>query len=246
VLLLRKESKAYGKFKIAIILKRDHGLNISESTVGRILKHLMKKGLVTRSASAIRAKRKRKFEKVHAQGWTYKEYASMEIGERVQIDHMTVTKNNIRIKHFQAWDRKSKFIHAAVYSNATSAAAKKFLLELIQKLPFPIKSIQVDGGSEFMAHFENACKELNIPLIVLPPAKPQYNSGTERGNRMFREEFYEQPSFRANSLGEAKFELTKALHKYNHYRPHHNLDGLTPNEYINNYYPEIQNLSQMI
>jgi hypothetical protein len=87
------------------------------------------------------------------------------------------------------------FFHAVVYSNPTSAAAKKFLLELIQKSPFPIKSIQVDCGSEFMAHFENACKELNIPLVVLPAAKPEYNSGTERGNRIFREEFYDQPRF---------------------------------------------------
>jgi hypothetical protein len=32
------------------------------------------------------------------------------MGERVQIDHMTVTKNSTGFKHFQAWERKSKFI----------------------------------------------------------------------------------------------------------------------------------------
>jgi hypothetical protein len=36
-----------------------------------------------------------------------------KIGERVQIDHMTVTKNGITFKHFQAWERKSKYIDAA-------------------------------------------------------------------------------------------------------------------------------------
>ena len=246
VLRLRRADPTYGKFKIAIIMKRDFGVNISESTVGRILKHLMIKGLVTKSASAIRIKRKRKFAKSHAQAWIYKDYDTMELGERVQIDHMTVTRHNIRMKHFQAWDRKSKFIHAAICSNATAVAAKKFLLELVQKTPFSIKSIQVDGGSEFMADFENACKELNIPLIVLPPAKPEYNGGTERGNRIFREEFYEQPSFRANSLGEAKYLLAKALDKYNNYRPHFNLDGLTPFEYINTNFLQAQNLSQII
>jgi len=61
------------------------------------------------------------------------------------------------------------------------------LLEYVQKVPFKIKSIQVDGGSEFMAEFEDACQELNIPLIVLPPASPKYNGGVERANRTFRE-----------------------------------------------------------
>jgi transposase InsO family protein len=236
VLQIRRENPTYGKAKIAVILKRDHGLNISESTVGRILKRLMEKGLVTKSISAPRMRKKRNFNGKHAQAWTYKDYGSIEIGERLQIDHMSVTRNNIRMKHFQAWDRKSKFIHAAVYTNATSASAKKFLMELLEKCPFPIKSIQVDGGSEFMDKFEAACRELGLDLIVLPPAKPEYNGGTERGNRIFREEFYESHKFRANSLGEAKFELTKALQKYNSYRPHHNLDGLTPFQYIDNYF----------
>ena len=37
---------------------------------------------------------------------------------------------------------------------------------------FVIKSVQVDGGSEFMAAFEDACAQLKIPLIILPPRKP--------------------------------------------------------------------------
>ncbi|MEE9273671.1 MAG: hypothetical protein V3U57_10475, partial [Robiginitomaculum sp.] len=53
------------------------------------------------------------------------------------------------------------------------------------KTPFTIKSIQVDGGSEFMAEFEQACEDVNIPLIVLPPSRPTYNGGVERGNRTF-------------------------------------------------------------
>jgi hypothetical protein len=41
----------------------------------------------------------------------------MVIGERVQIDHMTVTKNGISFKHFQAWERKSKTIFACGLGN---------------------------------------------------------------------------------------------------------------------------------
>jgi transposase InsO family protein len=235
VLRIRRENPTYGKMKIAIILKRDFDCQISESTVGRILKSLQNKGLVLKSGSALRFKRKRNFSKGHAQPWEYKDYKKMVIGERVQIDHMTVTKNGVCMKHFQAWDRKSKFIATEVYHHAKSSSAKRFLLEIVAKLPFKILSIQVDGGSEFMAEFEQACGELCIPLIVLPPSKPAYNGGVERGNRIFREEFYARHDILADSVGAFRPELNKAVHKYNTYRPHCALKGLTPMQYILNY-----------
>lgn len=238
LLTVRRAHPTYGKAKLAVILKRDHGWTLSESTVGRMVKQLMVKGLITKSASALGKKRHRSFAKGHAQPWTYKPYKAMIMGERVQIDPMTVTKNGITVKHFQAWDRISKFIHANVYSHAKSTAAKRFLLELVEHTPFKIHSIQVDGGSEFRAEFEKACADLNLPLIVLPPRKPQYNGGVERGNRTFQEEFYADPRLLAYSLGHIRSELTKALHIYNAYRPHFNLKGLTPMEYINSSHPE--------
>ena len=66
--------------------------------------------------------------------------------------------------------------YANVYFRANSANATKVLRELIENAPYKVRSIQVDGGSEFMKDFENACKELEIPLFVLPPAKPTYDS----------------------------------------------------------------------
>jgi putative transposase len=94
--------------------------------------------------------------------------------------------------------------------------------------------LQVDGGSEFMAEFEAACEELSIPLIILPPSRPTYNGGVERGNRTFKEEFYYRGDLLADSIGAMRFELKKPLKKYNTYRPHKSLGGLTPMEYIQN------------
>jgi putative transposase len=236
VLSLRRENPTYGKAKISVILKRDFGIRISESTVGRILKCLMEKGLILKSLSAPRQKRKRNFQK-HAQPWKYASIPSKP-GEMVQIDHMSVTVNQITVKHFQAWDPKSKYIQANVYSNATSSTAKRFLLELIRKAPFKISSIQVDGGSEFMLHFEEACADLGIELYVLPPKRPQYNGGVERGNRIFREEFYARRDMTADSTRSINAELQKAVHKYNSYRPHANLNMLTPLSYIQASYLE--------
>ncbi len=168
----------------------------------------------------------------------------MHLGERVQVDHMTVHKNGVTCKHFQAWERCSKFIHAQVYSNAKATSAKRFLTELVEKAPFTICSIQVDGGSEFMAEFETACQELTIELIVLPPSKPTYNGGVERGNRTFKEEFCYRADLLADSIGAIRYELKNAVLKYNTYRPHKNLNGKTPMAYIHNTFSEVGKMSQ--
>ena len=86
-----------------------------------------------------------------------------------------------------------------------------------------------------MGEFEQACADLHIELMVLPPASPKKNGGIERGNRVLREEFYEKPSF-SDSLGALRNDLKAALAKYNTYRPHGALDGLTPMVYIQNHH----------
>ena len=57
--------------------------------------------------------------------------------------------------------------------------------------PFPVRAIQVDGGSEFMAAFEAACQERGITLFVLPPRSPKLNGHVERIDGTHRSEFWE-------------------------------------------------------
>ena len=231
---IRKENPICGKAKIEVIIKRDHGTLISESSVGRILKKLLEARKIMRSPSARPIKRKRVFMK-HAKRWEYSKNIPKNPGEMVQIDHMSVSKNNAYLKDFQAWDPISKYVDAQVLTNATSHSAKKFLHQLVKNAPFKISSIQVDGGSEFMSEFEQACADLDIQLFVLPPKKPKYNGGVERSNRIFREEFYARNDLLADTVGAFKAELKSAVHKYNSYRPHQSIDFLTPFEYIENH-----------
>ena len=239
VLHIRSQNPTYGKAKIAVILKRDHGGKLSESTVGRILNVLIQEKKILPSISAPKMKRKRRFNKGHAKPWQYG-MKSTQLGELVQIDHMSVSKNQLSFKQFSAWDPLSKYMHTNVYSNAKSLTAKKFLQELIPQSPFKITSIQVDGGSEFRDEFENSCQQLGLELFVLPPRRPQWNGGVERSNRIFREEFYGKDLFLPDSIPSIRDNLQTALLKYNHYRPHKNLFGLTPLAYIKNILSEDQ------
>lgn len=230
ILKVRQENPTYGKEKIKRILERDFDINYSVSTVGRILKCLMETGRIKKYRAATRPRRKRKFDK-HAQRWKYGMKAK-SMGEMIQIDHMSVNKNGVNVKHFQAWDPISKTIVTEAYTCASSSSAAKFFDKVIQEMPFAVKSIQVDGGSEFMKHFEDKCQENKIPIYVLPPKRPQWNGGVERGNRTFRDDLYRNDAFIPGNLSEVRQQLREAQNKYNTYRPHQALGGLTPMEYV--------------
>jgi hypothetical protein len=69
--------------------------------------------------------------------------------ELIQIDHLKINKNQKRFVQFNAIDPITRLKASYCYSSATSKNARHFLLKiLIKQLPFPVKSIQVDGGSK--------------------------------------------------------------------------------------------------
>ncbi|HKN33212.1 MAG TPA: hypothetical protein VJX16_08205, partial [Terriglobales bacterium] len=59
------------------------------------------------------------------------------------------------------------------------------------RMPFPIRALQVDGGSEFAADFEQACQQCGLRLFVLPPRSPKLNGAVVRAQRTHTEEFYQ-------------------------------------------------------
>ena len=233
IYLLRKKYPCWGKEKIHRLLVREYGeTSVSVSTVGRIIHKLVQLKRIQsvhQLTGKRKAKRKRAFNQ-HAKRWKYGMKSRLP-GELIQIDHMSVNILGKTIKHFKACCPSSKIMIAEVYHSAKSRQAKLFLESLITAFPFKILSIQVDGGSEFMDQFEQACQAFNIRLFILPPRSPQYNGVVERANGVTRDEFY---SFYdgLNRLEAIRTALNKYQHLYNHFRPHRSLDNLTPFEYI--------------
>jgi len=156
----------------------------------------------------------------------------------VQVDTLDVRPlPGAVFKHFSARDMICRWDVLEVHRQATATTAKDFLDTLLARLSFPLKAIQVAGGSEFEAAFEEACQERSIRLFVLPPHSPKLNGYVGRAHRTYAEEFYEvyDGGLEISSVNQA---LRKWETVYNTVRPHHALDGLTPAEYLNKCHPE--------
>jgi len=227
---LREQYPRWGKEKIARLLWRE-GHQISVSTVGRTITRLKERGVLKEPIPNF-ISAKKKFLK---RSWGIRKPEGVPVhipGDLVEIDTMDIrpVPGFVR-KQFTARDIISKWDTLRVYGSATARLAAAFLDDLISSSPFPIKGIQIDGGSEFKGAFEEACKQKNIPLYVLPPRSPKLNGCVERSNRTHTEEFYEVHdfSFDISTLNE---EVRRWETVYNTIRPHQALDYLTPLEYI--------------
>jgi putative transposase len=102
---------------------------------------------------------------------------------------------------------------------------------LLERFPFPVKALQVDGGSEFAAEFELACQQKQLPLFVLPPKSPKLNAHVERSHRTHHEEFY-QVHADSDHPPRLNHQLRHWEHTYNCVRPHQSLAYLTPLEFV--------------
>lgn len=233
VLALRKRYPLWGKLKIAKILERDYGRKVSVSKVGRILKTLLNQNKIRPVHfyyGHTRRKKARSFHK-HAKRWRYGMKAAQP-GELIQIDHMKVyPAPGQQVIHFKATCPVTKITLCQIYTRATSRCAAAFLDYLQKQLPFPMLSIQVDGGSEFQRHFEDRCEQLNIPLFVLPPRSPEKNGQVERNNGTFKYEFYHTYQGLL-SFSEMRKELKRYCEFYNQFRPHQALNQETPMAYF--------------
>lgn len=235
---LRETYPRWGKEKLFILLKKEllkegkESLLVSVSTVGRTIGRLKQRGYL-KEPIANYISSKKKYLKRDWATRKPKDYEIKNIGDLVEIDTLDIRPvPGVVRKQFTARDVSSKWDVIEVYGNATANLAAKFLDSLILRCPFKIKAIQVDGGSEFKAEFEEECKKRNIKLFILPPYSPKLNGCVERANRTHTEEFYEVNDFSLD-LKELNNQLRNWENIYNTVRPHKSLGYLTPQEYVN-------------
>lgn len=229
---LRLDFPFWGKDKLGPILRKA-GFIVSNATVGRILKSLVERGRVTPVPQLIRKIGRKCAPKARPHAIRKPKDVHFEKpGDVIQIDTLSLTIAPGRtVKHFDAYDAFAKWTVAKPYARATAANAADFLDKVTAQMPWPIKAIQIDGGSEFMAEFEHACQARNLPLYVLPPRSPKLNGAVERCNGAWRYEFYATVDL-PPQIDKIAEHVEAFQNIYNHHRPHGALDGLTPNEYL--------------
>lgn len=232
---LRTENPRWGKAKLTPLLHAQ-GWAVSISMVGRILTHLKASGQLREAprpgVTVLRRSVVRPYAVRKPKG-----YPITQPGDLVQVDTMDVRPlPGVILKQFTSRDMVSRWDVLAVGTQATAAAATRFLDALQARSPYPIRAIQVDGGSEFMAGFEAACQQRGIRLFVLPPRSPKLNGCVERANRTHAEEFWECYDGDLD-VASAQAALMAWEHRYNTVRPHQALGYLTPQQFLQKFHP---------
>lgn len=222
----RERYPRWGKEKIAIMVRRQ-GWQVSTSMVGRILTDLRRRGVLRLPLRLGLSTRRRAVRRPYATRKP-KEWRVLEPGDLIQFDtQKQMPEPGVTIHHFGARDTVSRWDVVGVYSRATARNGRDFLQHVLARMPFPVNAVQIDGGSEFKAEFEEACAALALPLFVLPPNSPKLNGRVERSHRTHEEEFY-QCYDGDLTLAELRPALRAHEDVYNTIRPHQALGYATP------------------
>ncbi len=212
------------------MLLRERGIESSASTVGRIIGYLKRRGELVEPVRKSKSG-KRRVRRPYAIRKP-RDCVVSEPGDLVQVDTLDVRLlPGVTLKQFTARYLISKWDVVEARSRASSHTAKEFIDTLLRGMPFKVKAIQVDGGSEFYSEFERECECRGIKLFVLPPRSPKLNGCVERAQRTHREEFYDITDV-SWTVPELNKELRRWEYVYNCIRPHQALGYKTPLQFL--------------
>ena len=220
---LRKQYPAWSKYKLLALLKRE-GVEVSASTVGRILK---RRNLIAKKISARRRK-----AALHPKARFPRGLRISQAGDMVQMDtkHIMLTGGR-KFYQFTAIDVLSKRKVMRVYSSESSRNGAQFLEECLLGFPFSIKAVQTDNGSTFQKEFDKLCKTKGIPHYFIYPRSPKQNSYVEISHEADKREFYQQGNV-CSILEVMQRKIKEWEDIWNNVRPHQALGQLTPSEYL--------------
>ena len=148
---LRAQYPRWGNDKLPRLLAKE-GSELSVSLVGRIRRRLRARGQLLEPRGRISA-RKRRPPRPHAQRKP-KAYQPTAPGDLVAVDTLAVRPcpGTLR-KQFTASAVVGRHCVLERASAATATLAPR-VLDAFDRFPFPVRAVQIDGGSEFKGAFE--------------------------------------------------------------------------------------------
>jgi transposase InsO family protein len=228
VVKIRENHPTWSKYKIGACLRRQE-INLSASSVGRILKA---KNKIDENVSRKKKRTyKRSQKRVRIDGEVF---VLKYPGDLIQVDVKYVYYPwGEKIYQFTAIDCVTRLRILRLYSSKTALTSKNFLQEIIRFMPFKIKRVQSDNGSEFLGDFRVQCASENIKHFFSYPNSPEQNAFVEASHSTDEREFYALTELPETVAG-VRLLLQKWQDCYNYERPHQSLNYLTPWDYYKN------------
>lgn len=223
---LRTRYPYYSKYKLAVILRRDHGVVLSASTVGRIIK---KYNLFFKPKYPAKKKRyasRKAIERKHLPP----DYAIAHPGDLIESDTKHLPFLGKRRYAFVAIDCVGKGVVVRLAKNPSSLKNAEVIRAAKEKFPFPLKAWENDHGPENLKHFHEEVEASGMEHYFAHPYCPDDKPYVERVIGTLEREFVQQGNL-VSDLDEQQRRIDQWLNEYHNFRPHESLGYLTPNEY---------------
>jgi transposase InsO family protein len=203
----------WGAPRTRVWLERVHGLRVNARTIQRVFRDI---GIPILTKTPRRRPRQMTlFEKDQP-------------GDSVQVDVKVIKLANEKVFQYTALDDCTRMRVLRLYPRQNQHASLDFLRELTDALPFAIRKIQCDNGSEFPLAFRLAVEAAGMRHRYIKPRRPQQNGKVERSHRIDGEEFWDLHEF--TDRADAEPRLRDWERRYNYERFSLALEGRTPAE----------------
>jgi len=209
---IRRNYPYFGKEKIQKILEREDGLNISASSVGRILSQY--RSILPNMK--VQTKRMRTLKKKRIRLSQVKKDMQGVISEWLQVDTVELNLRFNRVFLFSAIDPVSRLYYVRAYQKATSFSASDFLRRVIYLHKDNIRYLQVDNGSEWEKHFSKEIQKRKLTLVHNYPNSAKMNTFVERVNGTVQAEYLDR-FYEETSIEKINEMLYDCLIEYNFY-----------------------------
>src|SRR6266850_3604015 len=118
-------------------------------------------------------------------------------GDSVQVDVKVIKINGKKAYQYTALDDCTRFRVLRLYRELNQRSSLDFLSELRRAMPFPVRRLQCDNGTEFPLAFSLSVQEAGIRHRYIKPRCPEQNGKVERSHRVDNEEFWTRHNFTA-------------------------------------------------
>ncbi len=149
-------------------------------------------------------------------------------GESVQIDVKVVKVAGTKAYQYTALDDCTRLRVLRLYRRLNTFTSLDFLAQVRRAMPFPIRKIQTDDGTEFSFGFVLAIERAGMRHRYIRPRYPQQNGKVERSHRIDVEEFWSRHTFEMFEAAAVALREWEVV--YNELRFSMALQGRTPAE----------------